>query len=244
MIQATQFGLSERQVAALNKRFEGAAPQDLLRWALEIFGRRIAFAWSGAEDVAVLDMMWRIDPKAARVFTLDTGRLNPETYDVISAVQRRYGIEVEIQFPEAAAVEQIVRERGVNLFYNSIENRKLCCGARKVEPLKRMLAQLDGWITGLRRTQAVTRTALARIEIDHAFGGIIKLNPLANWTTQQVFDYIKAHGVPRTKLHEQGYPSIGCAPCTRAVRLGEDERAGRWWWESPESKECGLHVKK
>ncbi len=235
--------ISNPEAEALNARFENATPQDVLRWGLETFGRRIALAWSGAEDVAVLDMMWRIDPKAARVFTLDTGRLNPETYDVIAAVQRRYGIEVEVQFPDSAAVEKMVRERGVNLFYESVENRKLCCGVRKVEPLKRILSQLDGWITGLRRTQAVTRTRLAKIEIDAAFGGIVKLNPLADWTTQQVFDYLSANGVPKNRLHDQGYPSIGCAPCTRAVKPGEDERAGRWWWENPETKECGLHLK-
>jgi phosphoadenosine phosphosulfate reductase len=235
--------LNESEVAALNARFEKSTPQDVLAWAMKEFGNRLALAWSGAEDVAVFDMMWRID-KSCRVFTLDTGRLNPETYELIDKVTVKYGVKVEVMFPNTAAVEKMVGEKGINLFYESLENRKLCCGVRKVEPLNRMLATLDGWITGLRRTQAVTRGTLAKIEIDKDHDGIIKLNPLADWTTQQVFDYMAANKVPKNKLHDQGYPSIGCAPCTRAIKPGEDERAGRWWWENPEHKECGLHVKK
>jgi phosphoadenosine phosphosulfate reductase len=232
--------LSEPEVRALNEKLEKAPPQAVLEWALGAFGSRIALAWSGAEDVAVLDMMWRID-RRCRVFTLDTGRLNPETYELIDEVRRKYGIEVEILFPKADAVEAMVRERGVNLFYDSLENRKLCCQVRKVEPLNRKLAELDGWITGLRRTQAVTRGLLAKVELDAGHDGIAKVNPLADWTTAQVFEYLAANGVPRNRLHDQGYPSIGCAPCTRAVKPGEDERAGRWWWEAPATKECGLH---
>jgi phosphoadenosine phosphosulfate reductase len=236
--------LTPDEVADLNAKFETATPQDVLAWALSTFGRNIALAWSGAEDIAVLDMMWRIDKAATRVFTLDTGRLNPETYELIDKVGLKYSLKVEIMFPNTTATENMVREKGINLFYESLENRKLCCGVRKVEPLNRMLNTLDGWITGLRRTQAVTRGKLNKIEIDADHGGIVKLNPLADWTTQQTFDYIKANGVPKNKLHDQGYPSIGCAPCTRAIKPGEDERAGRWWWENPEHKECGLHVKK
>ena len=192
----------------------------------------------------LLDMMHRIDPKATRVFTLDTGRLNPETYDLIDSVRRKYDLEVEVLFPDAAAVEKMVRAKGMNLFYLSLENRKECCGVRKVEPLNRMLRTLDGWITGLRRSQAVTRGGAAKVELDAEHGGIVKINPLADWTTAQVFDYIQANGVPKNRLHDQGYTSIGCAPCTRAVQPGEDERAGRWWWENPDSKECGLHSRK
>ncbi len=235
--------LSESDVAAINEKLEKATPQAVLEWALSAFSGRIALAWSGAEDVAVFDMMWKID-KAARVFTLDTGRLNPETYDLIAEVQKKYSASVEVVFPRLEAVESMVREKGMNLFYESLENRKLCCGVRKVEPLKRKLSELDGWITGLRRSQAVTRGLLNKVEIDRAFGGIVKVNPLADWTTQEVFDYLKANGVPTNRLHGQGYPSIGCAPCTRAIKPGEDERAGRWWWETPETKECGLHSKK
>lgn len=232
------------EAADLNRRLEKAAPQEVLAWALATFGRSVALAWSGAEDVAVLDMMHRIDAKATRVFTLDTGRLNPETYDLIDTVRRKYDLEVEVLFPDAPAVEAMVREKGMNLFYLSLENRKECCRVRKVEPLHRALGILDGWITGLRRSQAVTRGKLEKVELDAEHGGIVKVNPLADWSTAQVFEYLKANGVPRNRLHDQGYSSIGCAPCTRAVKPGEDERAGRWWWENPDSKECGLHPPK
>jgi phosphoadenosine phosphosulfate reductase len=233
--------LTSAEADEAGRRFAAAPPQELLRWALEAFGTGIALAWSGAEDVAVLDMMHAIDPARTRVFTLDTGRLNPETYEFIDVVRRQYGIAVEVVFPEAAAVERMVREKGVNLFYHSLEDRKLCCRLRKVEPLRRALAGRDGWITGQRRGQSLTRSSLRKVEIDADHGGIVKLNPLADWTTAQVFDYLKARKVPRNRLHEQGYPSIGCAPCTRAVKPGEDERSGRWWWENADSKECGLH---
>ena len=233
--------LTQQEVADLNVKLEKATPQEVLKWALSTFGRQIALAWSGAEDIAVLDMMWRIDPQATRVFTLDTGRLNAETYDLIDEARKKYGVEIEVMFPDSAATEKMVRARGMNLFYHSLENRKECCGIRKVEPLNRILKTLDGWMTGLRRTQAVTRGLLNKVEIDLGHAGIVKVNPLADWTTQQVFDYIKANGVPKNKLHDLGYPSIGCAPCTRQVKPGEDERAGRWWWENPDSKECGLH---
>jgi phosphoadenosine phosphosulfate reductase len=233
--------MTKDEAAALSRRFEKSPPQEVLGWALSTFGRTIALAWSGAEDVAVLDMMWRIDPKATRVFTLDTGRLNPETYELVDEVRSKYGVEVEVVFPDAARVEAMVREKGINLFYRSIENRKECCAVRKVEPLNRKLATLSGWITGLRRSQAATRGRVEKVEVDFAHGKIAKVNPLADWSTAQVFDYLKANGVPTNKLHAQGYPSIGCAPCTRAVKPGEDERAGRWWWESADGKECGLH---
>jgi len=229
-------------IKRLNKEFETRTPQELLEWGLKEFHPCIALAWSGAEDVAVVDMLVKINPKA-RIFTLDTGRLNPETYDLIDRVRERYGIEIEVMFPDAAEVEEMVREQGVNLFYQSVENRKLCCNLRKVQPLKRMLSTLDAWITGLRRDQAVTRTILKKIEIDETFGGIIKLNPLADWSHKDVWDYIHKNNVPYNELHDRGYPSIGCAPCTRSVKPGEDIRAGRWWWESPEGRECGLHVK-
>jgi phosphoadenosine phosphosulfate reductase len=229
-------------IERLNEEFEGKTPREVLEWGLKEFHPRIALAWSGAEDVAVVDMLVKINPKA-RIFTLDTGRLNPETYDLIERVRERYGIDIEVMFPDAAEVEEMVRGHGVNLFYQSIESRQLCCNARKVQPLKRMLSTLDAWITGLRRDQAVTRTLLKKIEIDEAHGGIMKLNPIAEWTNKDVWDYIHKNKVPYNELHDKGYPSIGCAPCTRAVKPGEDIRAGRWWWESPEGKECGLHVR-
>ena len=228
------------EIAALNEKFAKASPQEVLEWALGRFGDRLALAWSGAEDVAVVDMMHRIDPKC-RVFTLDTGRLNPETHDVMQAVRKKYGIDLEILFPDREEVEKMVRGKGINLFYDSLENRKKCCSVRKVNPLNRILGTLDGWVTGLRRSQSVTRGAVNKIERDDSHGGIVKVNPLADWTTEQTFDYIREHDVPKNALHDRGYPSIGCAPCTRAVKPGEDERSGRWWWEEPEVKECGLH---
>ena len=231
--------LTKEEVAGLNAKL--GAPQDVLRWAMDAFPGALALAWSGAEDVAVLDMMWRIDPKRTRAFTLDTGRLNPETYELIDAVRAKYGVTVDVMFPNTGDVEAMVREKGMNLFYHSIENRKLCCQVRKVEPLNRALKALDGWITGLRKSQSVTRGRLSKVEIDPQHDKIAKVNPLCDWSTAQVFEYMKANDVPKNKLHDLGFPSIGCAPCTRAVKPGEDERAGRWWWENPDSKECGLH---
>ena len=224
--------------------FEKKTAQEILTWALAKYHPRIALASSfGAEDVVLIDMMAKINPKA-RVFTLDTGRLNQETYDVMDKIRQKYGIFLEIMFPKHEAVEEMVRTKGLNLFYESIENRKLCCGIRKVDPLNRALATVSAWMTGLRRQQAVTRTAVAKVEIDNSHGGIVKINPLADWTSDQVWDYIRKNQVPYNALHDRDYPSIGCQPCTRAVKPGEDERAGRWWWETPEQKECGLHVKK
>jgi thioredoxin-dependent adenylylsulfate APS reductase len=217
--------------------------QEILTWALKKFGSRIALACSfGApEGLVLLDMMQRIDP-ASRVFVLDTGRLPQPTFDLIDRVRDRYGLEVEIVFPRPEDVQAMVRSRGVNLFYESVENRQLCCRIRKVEPLKRYLAGLDAWITGLRREQGVTRTATPKLEIDAAHGGIAKVNPIADWTAEQVADYVRAHDVPTNRLHAEGYPSVGCAPCSRAVHAGEDARAGRWWWEQADTKECGIHL--
>jgi phosphoadenosine phosphosulfate reductase len=231
-------------VGARTDELESKAATDLLGWALENFHPRIALAASfGAEDVVIIDMLARLRPDA-RVFTLDTGRLPPETYALVDTIRERYAIAIEVYFPQPEGVETMVREHGVNLFYKSVENRKRCCGVRKVEPLGRALAGLDAWITGLRREQAVTRTEVRKVDSDADHGGIFKINPLADWTWDQVWAYIRAHDVPYNALHDQGYPSIGCAPCTRAVEPGEDLRAGRWWWETPETKECGLHVAK
>jgi phosphoadenosine phosphosulfate reductase len=227
------------------RALEALSPPDILRWALDRFHPRIALASSfQAEESVLIDMLFRLRGSAFRVFTLDTGRLNQETYDCMDAIRERYGIQIEVFFPDAARVESMVREHGLNLFYRSVELRRLCCGVRKVEPLGRALAGLDAWITGLRREQAVTRSGVAKIEFDSDHGGILKINPLADWTREQVWDYVRKNALPYNRLHDQGYPSIGCAPCTRAVRPGEDLRAGRWWWESPESKECGLHLAK
>jgi phosphoadenosine phosphosulfate reductase len=222
---------------------ENLAAPDLLGWAFENFNERIALACSfQAEESVLIDMMHRLRGSKFRVFSLDTGRLNQETYDCMDAMRQRYGIKIEVFFPDASRVEKMVREHGLNLFYNSVEFRKLCCDIRKVEPLNRALKELDAWMTGLRREQAVTRGDVRKVEIDKSHGGIAKINPLVDWSHEQVWDYIRENKVPYNKLHDQGYPSIGCAPCTRAVKPGEDIRAGRWWWENPDTKECGLHV--
>lgn len=221
---------------------QGRPAEEVLAWAIRAFRPRIALASSfGVEDAALIDIWWRIDP-AVRVFTLDTGRLPEETYEVMDRIRERYGIAIATYCPEAAAVEALTRERGFYSFRRSVAERKTCCGIRKVEPLGRALAGLDAWVTGLRREQAETRTAVRQVERDPAHGGMIKINPLVEWTTDEVWQYVRAHDVPYNRLHDRGYPSIGCAPCTRAIRPGEDLRAGRWWWERPESKECGLHI--
>jgi phosphoadenosine phosphosulfate reductase len=217
---------------------------DLLSWAFATYYPRLALACSfQAEGSVLIDLIHRLRGGDFRIFTLDTGRLNQETYDCMEAIRERYDLEVEVFFPQAASVEDMVRHHGVNLFYDSIEKRKLCCGIRKVEPLKRALAGLDCWMTGLRKEQAITRAEVQKIELDAAHGAIVKINPLADWTGRQVWDYIRQHKLPYNRLHDRGYPSIGCAPCTRAVQAIEDGRAGRWWWENPETRECGLHIK-
>jgi thioredoxin-dependent adenylylsulfate APS reductase len=221
--------------------FDDRPPEDLLEWAFERFHPRLAIVTSFQVDTLVLlDMAWRINPQV-RVITVDTGRLPQETYDLIDEVRQKYGITIEVLFPEAAHVERMVRKHGVNLFRKSVELRLLCCHVRKVVPLTRALKDLDAWITGLRRDQWATRANIRKVEIDHDHGGIIKLNPLADWTEDEVWEYAKANGVPIHKLYSQGYKSIGCAPCTRAVLPGEDSRAGRWWWETNAPKECGMH---
>lgn len=223
---------------------EAKTPGETLAWGLKTFGNKIAFASSfGAEDVVVIDLIAKHAP-AMRIFTLDTGRLNEETYDVMDRVRRKYGVSLEVMFPDQAKAEALGRTKGFYSMRESIENRKECCGIRKVEPLKRVLGTVDAWVTGLRREQAVTRTDTPRAEIDHGFGGIVKLNPIIDWSEAQVWAYIREHDVPYNALHDRKFPSIGCSPCTRAIEPGEDVRAGRWWWENPEQKECGLHVKK
>jgi phosphoadenosine phosphosulfate reductase len=202
---------------------------------------RLALASSfGAEDMVILDLLAGMTARP-RVFTLDTGRLPQETYDLMDAARRRYGIEIEVAFPDRSAVEAMVRERGLNLFYDSLEARRMCCAVRKVEPLGRALEGLAGWITGLRRDQLVTRSATSKIAADPGRPGVWKVAPLADWSEDRVWTYIRANDVPYNALHDQGYRSIGCAPCTRAVAKGDDPRAGRWWWERPDERECGIH---
>lgn len=220
---------------------EGKTADEVILWAARTFpGGKAAFATSlGLEDQIITDILARRAPEIP-IFTLDTGRLFQETYDLIEETSRKYGIEIEMLFPDRGEIEPMVREKGPNLFYYSVENRKLCCRLRKVYPLKRRLAGLDAWICGLRREQSVTRTDIRPVEYDKT-NGLVKINPLVDWTEEQMHAYIREHGVPYNRLHDEGYPSIGCRPCTRAVKKGEDIRSGRWWWENPESRECGLH---
>lgn len=231
---------NQARVDELNRTIYTA--QEALQWASENLHPRVAKASSfGAEDAVVTDMMVKINPRF-RFFTLDTGRLPQETYDAMDAVKKRYNISLEVLFPDAGEVETMVREKGLNLFYESVDNRKLCCEVRKVHPINRILDTLDGWITGLRREHADTRSNARIFEMDPQHGGMLKINPVVDWTWDQIWKYIRANDVPYNKLLDQGYPSIGCAPCTRAVESGQDIRSGRWWWEKGAHKECGLHV--
>ncbi len=195
----------------------------------------------GAEDMVLLDLIWKHAP-GIEIFTLDTGRLPKETYDLMQSVKERYQREVHIFFPDAATIESFVTHNGPNAFYDSVELRKQCCGIRKVAPLKRALEDRKAWITGMRRSQSVTRNELPVSEWDPDHE-LQKFSPLTDWSNGEVWKYIRAFDVPYNALHDEGYASIGCAPCTRAITPGEDIRAGRWWWENPETKECGLHVK-
>jgi phosphoadenosine phosphosulfate reductase len=227
-------------IEQLNRRFGNATAEDIVHFFLKEYKGAIALSSSlSIEDQVLTDMVIKDDP-SARIFTLDTGRLFPETYDLIDRTNKKYGISIEIFFPERESVEKLVHEDGINAFYDSIDARKRCCHVRKLEPLKRAFAGLNVWICGLRHEQSVTRTDIQLVDYDQN-NGIIKINPLINWTEAEVREYIKIHDVPYNTLHDKGFPSIGCQPCTRAVKPGEDIRAGRWWWEAPEHKECGLH---
>jgi phosphoadenosine phosphosulfate reductase len=226
----------------LNRRLEEKSPQQVLEWALSEFHPKISLASSlGAEDMVMTDMLRNINPDA-RIFALETGRLHQETYNLIDKAREKYG-DFEIFYPDTAHLEEMTRNHGLNLFYKSMTLRKMCCGVRKVEPLTRALSDLDAWITGLRRDQASTRVSVQKVEVDAIHNGIIKINPLADQTSEDVWRYIRKNNVPYNALHDNGYPSIGCEPCTRAVKPGEDPRAGRWWWEPREASECGLHKK-
>ncbi|GMT46421.1 MAG: phosphoadenosine phosphosulfate reductase [bacterium] len=228
------------QIETWNKQLQGKTPQEVIVFFLNHFKDKIALSTSmGLEDQVLTHMISEINKKT-KIFTLDTGRLFPETYDLIDRTAKKYKITIEVFFPEAAEVEQMVAEKGINLFYDSIENRKLCCHLRKIKSLMRATKNLDIWITGLRHEQAITRKDLNTVEWDKV-NGLVKINPLINWSEQQVWDYVDRYNVPVNPLHKKGFASIGCQPCTRAIEPGEDIRAGRWWWENPETKECGLH---
>ena len=227
-------------VTALLAELEGAGPEDVLADAARRFPGSVAFASSlGLED-QVLTAMIAEGKLDIPIFTLDTGRLYPETYDLIARTKERYGVTIHVYFPVAGEVEEMVDRDGVNLFRDSIEARKRCCAVRKVRPLRRAQRELDAWICGLRSGQGATRQKVAVAEWDDA-ADLVKINPLAAWDEAGVWSYVRAHDVPYNRLHDAGFPSIGCAPCTRAVAPGEDARSGRWWWESAEHRECGLH---
>ncbi len=225
----------------MNQQAKGLDAQEIIQWAFKTFGNRVVFATSlGEEDQVITDMIARVAP-GIELFTLDTGRLYQETYDLLAKTQKRYNqVTFRIYYPDTRAVEEMVAAKGINLFYESVENRKMCCGVRKVEPLHRALANADAWITGLRRSQSLTRSDAEIIEWDEP-NEKVKINPLVDWSLDQVRDYIKKYKVDINPLHAKGFVSISCAPCTRAIKPGEDIRAGRWWWEQPEQKECGLH---
>ena len=224
-----------------SRRFANMEAGDLLAEVLRAHPGKAVFSTSlGAEDQVITHMLATQGFREG-IFTLDTGRLFPETYELIEKTCVRYGIRIEVFFPDTGKVEQMVREKGINLFYQSIENRKLCCHVRKTEPLRRALSGKEIWITGLRREQSPTRQDLALAQWDAA-NQIIKVNPLLEWSEEQVWKYIHQHKIPYNTLHDKGFPSIGCQPCTRAILPGEDVRAGRWWWENPDTRECGLHT--
>lgn len=232
---------SEEDVKSLNREFEGSSPEDILVWASNSLGRSVALATSfQVQGMVLVDMFAKANPEA-RIFTLDTGRLHSHTYDAIEKTREKYGINIEVLFPDTAEVEGMVTSRGVNLFYKSVENRRLCCQVRKTNPLNGFLKTLDGWITSIRADQTEQRADSSKFEIDYLHGRMLKINPILDWTIERVWDYVRKNDVPYNKLHDMGYPSIGCAPCTRAVEKGEDPRAGRWWWEQGSDKECGIH---
>lgn len=238
-------GISEAEIAAIAAEYTTRPPRDLIALALERF-ERIAISFSGAEDVVLIDMATQLRGAAVSVFCLDTGRLHGETYRFIEAVRERYAITIDVLSPDSAAVERLVREKGLFSFYK--DGHQECCAIRKVMPLRRKLATLDAWISGARRDQSPgTRGNVRAIEIDPVFSApdhpLVKLNPLASWTSGDVWRYIREHDVPHNELHARGFISIGCEPCTRAVLPNQHEREGRWWWEEAAVKECGLHAK-
>ena len=221
----------------------GTHPEEIFRIGRETSGENLTMACSfSIEDVALLDLLSKHFAEFT-IFAIDTGRLDEQTYEIADKVSQRYGIRIEWYFPRKEAVEKLEREKGLFSFRSSLENRKECCHIRKLEPLQRAIKGTSGWITGMRREQSVTRSDQQPLEIDHVNGGLLKINPLTYWTESQLWDYTRERQLPVNTLYHNGYTSIGCAPCTRATQPDEDVRAGRWWWEDPEHRECGLHRK-
>jgi phosphoadenosine phosphosulfate reductase len=240
MVQLT--GQTKLDIPGLDAELSSQSPQKILERALSLFDN-LAISFSGAEDVVLIDMAHRIN-KDIKVFSLDTGRLHPETYQFIDQVRKRYGITIEVMYPDAADVEALVKAKGLFSFYE--DGHKECCDIRKVAPLRRKLSTLDAWVTGQRKDQnPSTRASVPIVQVDNAFStgenSLIKFNPLANWTSADVWMYIRSYEVPYNSLHERGFVSIGCEPCTRPTLPNQHEREGRWWWEDAGKKECGLH---
>lgn len=232
----------QKQIQEWNEKYGKAPAEESLAFFTEVFGDKICLSSSmGIEDQVLIHMLASIRP-GFRIFTLDTGRMFPETYDLIDKTNKKYNINIEIYFPDYRKVQQMVREKGINLFYDSVENRKLCCSLRKLEPLSRALQGMQAWITGIRKDQTIDRFDTSLVEWDDK-NNLIKINPLFRWTEKMVWEYIRSNTIPYNDLFDKGYRSIGCQPCTRAVGAGEDPRAGRWWWEDEGHKECGLHAK-
>jgi phosphoadenosine phosphosulfate reductase len=232
----------EVRIAQWNRELKDKDPMGIVGFFLQHFGEHIVLSTSlGLEDQVLTDMVLRQN-RNTEIFTLDTGRLFPETYDLIARTNKHFGIRIRTYFPEAAKVEEMVAANGINLFYDSVEKRKLCCSIRKVAQLPRAFNGKQAWICGLRKDQSVSRFFNQLVEWD-ANNGLVRINPLIRWTIKEVWDYIREHHLPYNLLHDRGFPSIGCEPCTRAIEPGEDIRSGRWWWENEFNKECGLHKK-
>ncbi|MDR2520409.1 MAG: phosphoadenylyl-sulfate reductase [Bacteroidales bacterium OttesenSCG-928-I14] len=229
-----------KNINSLNSYFTNKSPEELLIFFLKEYKNRIALASSfGLEDQVLTDMIVKIDSDTA-IFSIDTGRLFPETYFLIDNTNRMYNLNISIFFPENNAVEAYIKQNGINGFYDSVEKRKECCKVRKIGPLLRALSNLTVWICGLRRIQTITRRDIQMVEWD-SVNKLIKINPLVYWTEKEVWNYIKDNKVPYNVLHKKGFLSIGCQPCTRAVAKNGNIRSGRWWWENFNHKECGLH---
>jgi len=232
----------DKRINDWNESFAATSVNEVLAFFIREFGDQLCLSSSmGSEDQVLTDVLVKLNPNF-RIFTLDTGRLFPETLNLIHRTNEHYNIQINVMFPDYQNVERMVKEKGINLFYKSVENRKLCCHIRKVEPLKRALSGMKAWITGIRKDQTISRFNTNIVEWD-GDNNLVKINPLYRWTDKMVWDYIRQYNVPYNELHDRHFLSIGCQPCTRAVEPGEDARAGRWWWEDQGQKECGLHIK-
>jgi phosphoadenosine phosphosulfate reductase len=233
--------MNETLIKNLNEKIQSFSIENVIQYFISNY-KRVALASSFGLEDQVLTHIIANSNLNVDIFTLDTGRIFPETYDLIQKTESKYKRRVEVYFPNHNEVEKMVKLKGINLFYESVENRKECCKIRKINPLKRALSNYDVWICGLRKEQSITRENLGLVEWD-SLNNLLKINPLINWTEEEVWSFVEKNKVPYNVLHNKNYPSIGCQPCTRAIMKGEDIRAGRWWWENPTTKECGLHKK-